>query len=222
MRPIISLISLLISLIIGIYSAPSHNKKLYTKVFPGFLFISLLVEIISVYRNWKHLNTIFIYNIFTVIEFSFYLWLIFEIINKKRAKKIIGFAIGFYFITAAINIFFIQGLHHFHTLTYSLGCLLIVAACIYYFYELFERPHFINLLKEPPFWICTGLMFFYTCSFPIYGLSNLLLSLPKIFIKNIGTFIILLNVFLYTMFTIAFLCKIKVRKSSLSLSSVAS
>jgi hypothetical protein len=72
----------------------------------------------------------------------------------------------------------------------------------------------VNLLRQPAFWICTGLLFFYTCSFPIYGLFNYLNRAPLIIKKNIGVIILLLNVLLYSSFTIAFLCRIRVKNST--------
>jgi hypothetical protein len=98
-------------------------------------------------------------------------------------------------------------------MTYSLGCLLIVAFCIYYFWELFQQSHSITLSREPAFWICSGLLFYYACTFPIYGLTNLLERLPKVIIKNLLLIFDLLNIFLYLSFTIAFLCRVKPRKS---------
>ncbi len=59
---------------------------------------------------------------------------------------------------ALLNIYFVQ-VNVFPPTTYSLGCLLIVGICIYYFYELFHLPSSVNLLREPAFWICTGLLF---------------------------------------------------------------
>jgi hypothetical protein len=55
-------------------------------------------------------------------------------------------------------------------------------------------------------------LFYYTCSFPIFGLLNFLSSNP--IGKNIQIIIILLNVFLYSSFTIAFLCRLRVRNST--------
>jgi hypothetical protein len=101
----------------------------------------------------------------------------------------------------------------FPSISYSLGCLLTVGFCIYYFYELFHLPVYGNLLREPAFWICTGLMFFYICSFPLFGLYKLLYAVSSIIMDNIATILIVMNALLYTLFTTAFLCGIKMKKS---------
>jgi hypothetical protein len=209
-----TLLSIAISIIAGIIANNKRKTDLYIKVFPLFLVLSFLVEMVGDIRNNKGLNTLIIYNFFGVIEFTFYMWMIREIIRVDKVKKILRYLLIIYPLVSLINIFFIQGTNHFASLTYSLGCLLIVLLCIYYFFELFQAPTSVNLTRQPAFWICSGLLFFYCCSFPIFGLSNFLLSLPKVFRRNIITIIILLNVFLYSMFTLAFLCRFRMTKSS--------
>jgi hypothetical protein len=104
----------------------------------------------------------------------------------------------------------------FHTVTYSLGCIIIVALSIYYFFELFQRTSAVNLLRQPAFWICSGLLFYYTCTFPLYGFNNIVTSsLPNPVIQNLFIVFQLLDVLLYLSFTIAFLCRLRVRKSTL-------
>jgi len=194
-----------------------YKRKLntfYLKVFPFFLILTILVEFTGsfIIRVQKQENTTFLYNFFTTFEFGFYIWVIREIIRNNKSKKILFFLMLFYPLVAIINIIFFQGKEGFHTFTYSLGCLLIVGCCIYYFYELFLMPHSVNLLRQPPFWICTALLFFYAFTYPIYGLSNLMMSLPRPILKNIEGIVTYLNVFLYSFFSIAFLCRIRIQK----------
>ncbi len=120
-----------------------------------------------------------------------------------------------YILIAVTNILFIQKIKAFHTVTYAFGCLLIVAACIYYFFELFKIPKSVELKKNPAFWICSGLLFFYCCGFPLFGMFNFLSDISKLIIKNFYNIITILNIFLYTLFTIAFLCRLKIRKYTL-------
>jgi tellurite resistance protein TehA-like permease len=130
-------------------------------------------------------------------------------------KGIIRVTVVLYALAAVSNILFIQKMKTFHTVTYSLGCLLIVLFCIYYFFELFRLPKSVKLKHNPAFWICTGLLFFYCCGFPLYGLINYWSDISKLILKNFDKIITILNIFLYTLFTIAFLC-IRTRKYTLS------
>ncbi len=195
------------------------TREIYLKIFPLFLLISFLVEL-AVYvmieigkSNGKsYAPTYLLYNPFTTLEFVFYFFIIREIIKKKAAKNILLGLMVAYPIMVIINMLFFQGMHKFHSFTYSIGCLLIVGCCIYYFYELFLMPHSVNLLRQPPFWICTALLFFYAFTYPIYGLSSLMSGFSNHLIIIIGRILDSLNFLLYSFFSIAFLCRLRIQK----------
>lgn len=204
---------IVISFLTSIYVYINPDKTYgYLKFFPPFLLASLVVEAYAPYLAFTGKPNIWIYNFFTVIEFSFYLWIINFFISNKRVRKGIKVSTIIYKIIAIINIIFVQKINSFHSVTYSLGCLLIVAACVYYFFELLKFPRSVKLTQIPSFWICSGLLFYYCCSFPLFGFANLIASISKLIVTNLHNIIIILNIFLYTLFTIAFLCRVKIRK----------
>lgn len=193
----------------------SKNSPFYLKIFSAFLFLTLLEEVLALYLNSIGKTNIPLYNFFTAFEFCFYLWIINLVINSSRVKTIIKITIVLYAFLATVNILFIQKIKTFHTVTYSLGCLLIVIFCIYYFLELFRLPKSTSLTTNPAFWICSGLLFFYCCGFPLYGLINYWSNISKLVVTNFDRIFTILNIFLYTLFTIAFLC-VRARKYTLS------
>jgi hypothetical protein len=190
----------------------SKDTPFYLKAFPIFLLVTLAVETVGAYWSSIVKPNLWLYNFFTVVEFCFYLWIISLMINSKRIKKIIRIILIAYPAVALSNIVFIQQMKAFHSITYALGCLLVVIFCISYFLELFKNPKSVKLTNNPAFWICSGLLFFYCCGFPLYGLTNFISGISKLIIKNFLSIIIILNIFLYSLFTIAFLCRLKIRK----------
>ena len=101
----------------------------------------------------------------------------------------------------------------------TLSCIFLILSCFYYFYELFEKPNPIPLLQQPAFWLCTAFMFYFTCTFPIYGLANFIYNIiPQIIRNNIVIFIEILNIFFYSLLSIAFICQSVTKKSSQFLS----
>ena len=116
------------------------NKFPFLKYFTPFLFLTLMAETYGSYLSFIHKTNVWLYNFFSIFEFGFYFFIISLFIRNARMQKIIRISIVIYITSAVINILFIQGMKTFHTITYSLGCLLIVTFCIYYFLELFQLP----------------------------------------------------------------------------------
>lgn len=200
---------------VTVYFGSSSAPK-YLKLFPPFLILTIAVELIGTYLLSIGRFNVSLYNFFTAFEFAFYLYIIKLVITNSVVKKIITYVTILYLLCAVANIVFIQKMKVFHTVTYAFGCLLIVAACVYYFLELFKISQPVKLINNPAFWICSGLLFFYCCGFPLYGMFNFLTGISKLIISNFYNIVLILNVFLYTLFTIAFLCRLKVRKYTLS------
>ncbi|HTI93090.1 MAG TPA: hypothetical protein VL727_20970 [Puia sp.] len=208
--PIAAFITFLASL--TIFLRPSQHEP-WLKVFSVFLFINFLLDSTLDFLAMHALNNVFFGNLVDMFGFSFYLYLVRRIVQGRKAKQVFKYFQLFYILAAVINLFLVQKTVAFNTMTYCLGCLLIVSSSIYYFWELFQLRTSVNLLRQPSFWICSGLLFFYACSFPMQGLLNFINTMPKLIIQNLLIIYILLNSFLYLSFTIAFLCRLKTRKS---------
>ena len=189
-------------------------RKIYLQVFPFFLLITLVIEAFGSYASAHRKNNMYLYNYFSTFEFLFYMWVISRIISSRRMRSLMWIIMGTYAIITVLNILLIVKKTELHVTTYATGCLLIVMFCIYYFLELFRRPKSIQLSRTPEFWICSGLLFFYCCGFPLYALITFWGDLV---IANFVFIITILNSFLYSLFAIAFLCRVNSRKYTLSL-----
>lgn len=185
---------------------------LHLKLFTPYLLITLAVEIIGWRKDKDGIDVSLLFYLFGVLEFVFYFYVFYNIIRTAGAKKVIFALLFIYPVLSLLNIYLLQ-VDVFPSITYSLGCLLTVGICIYYFYELFHLPSSVNLVREPAFWLCTGLMFYYICSFPLFGLYSLLYSTSNIILKNISVILVVMNALLYTLFTVAFLCGARMRKA---------
>lgn len=188
------------------------GSPLYLKLFPVLLVIMLLVEIAGQYVVRQFGTNVPLYNFYTSFELTFFLYLLREMMQGKVIKLVILILVILYPLYCLANIFFIQGVGKWHSNSYVIGNLLIVGLSMYYFFELFKLPKAVNLINEPAFWICSGLLFFYSCSFPFLGLVNFLTYAPDVIKRNFSSILTLLNILQYILYTIAFLCRVKFKK----------
>ena len=216
MVPYFTIICLAITFLIslGLFYQPKADP--YLRLFPYFLFLDMILESLSYYVSIRVKTNLIVSNPLTVFTFCFYFFILRQIVHHPIAKKVILYLLFIYPVIALFNIYFVLKNADFHSVTYSIGCLLVVAICIYYFLELFQQTRMVSLLRQPAFWICSGLLFYSACSFPLYGLNNLVFrNVSYGTIRNLMILFNLLDVFLYSSFIIAFLCRIRVRKSML-------
>jgi hypothetical protein len=191
-----------------------RQAPLYLKLFPPFLIITTCVETIGYYTRIKGINSAPMFNFFTTFEFVFYFCILYSIINLQKIKKVILFCLWLYPVMAIINILFIQGITRMHFYTLNVGAILIVIFCIAYFYQLIKFPKQAYPLREPAFWICCGLLFFYSITLPIMAGMKLLLFRDSFELKLYYILINISNFFLYGLFTLAFICRLRLAEPS--------
>jgi hypothetical protein len=205
---------LIISLLASIFGRIGRVDRVNLRYIPPFLFVNLVVELVANYMSSKNINNIFLYNIEVVFEFSFYLFLLRTLLGQFIKTYILRLIIYFYIIISLINIFFIQGKYHFETYTFILGCLFIISLSIFYYLLLLRYSKSPSLMHEPAFWIATGIFFYHTTMLPIFGIINFMSNVSVSIAKILGVVVELVNILLYILFTIGFLCKIKIPKLS--------
>lgn len=188
------------------------DQPLYLRLFPPNLAFVLITEYVAIQLAYKGQSNITLYNVLSAVETIFYLWVLSQIIMKPSIRKCLRLTVVLFPLVVVLNKYLIQKGSQYHTLTVALGSLLIVIAAIYYFYELFQSDKSVYLTREPSFWIVSGLLFFYSCSFPLFTLINVFYSPSNKTIFNLMYLSSVLNILLYSSFMVAFLCRIKIRK----------
>ncbi len=200
-------IFLLIAVIIG-FLIKTRSAFSYLKTIPCLLLLSLTVELVARYYRVRSMNNLWFVNIYSVIELCYFTFTLYLIINKTFILRLV------YVIASVclIDILFIHGLKTFHTYSYALSVLIIVYLCIYYYYLTFKEAQVVNLLKEPSFWVVTGLLVFYATSLSVTGIFNYIAELPKEMILLARNILLSVNGVFYFILIIAFICQIDTRK----------
>jgi len=204
----------LLAFFISLFVCFRPGTPSYFHLFPLFLLATFLVEGVGIYRGAHDLNNMVLYNIFGSVEYVFYFYVLSHVVQNNRVKSILFCCLFIFPILVIINLGLLQPIRRWSSLTHAIGSFLVVFFCIYYFLELYRSDVKTNFLRESPFWICTGLLFFYACSFPLVVSISLMHELPVFIQVNINRLLIFLNFILYGSFAIAFLCRIQIVTST--------
>ena len=202
--------TLISSIVIGLLLFIQNKKYNYLHTLPLFLIFIYYVELYGVYLTNHSKQNAWLYNYSSVAEVAYYMWLISKMYIQKEYFKIATLLNISIIIISLTNIIFFQGKKGFHSITFGMASIIAISFCIYYYYQLFIFPTTTILYKQTNFWIVTGIMFYYACDFPVFCLNNIYYTKvsAKIWplIYDISN---LISIIFYSLFIIAFLCKIK-------------
>ncbi|MCW3116295.1 MAG: hypothetical protein JWM28_377 [Chitinophagaceae bacterium] len=211
MRFTFDLIILLAAIITGGITFKKSNPP-YIKILPFFLLLIFVVEMYGQFISKAGHNNTWLYNLLSVVEFTYFLYFFLSTATRPSARKILRILLVGFPLLCLVNIFFFQGQHVFHTYTYGLGAILMVLLGVAYFYQLFKASFNVNLPRLPAFWISTAVIFFFTCSVSILGTINYVSVLSEQVIKTSQNLLLTVNSLYYILFIISFICQTNTRK----------
>jgi hypothetical protein len=157
-------------------------------------------------------------NVWGIIEFCFYFFVLREIIINPKIKLVIVIVSAAYALFASFNLIFIQHKVGFNPINFTIGCVITVLVCIYYFVELFQKTETRSLSRSSEFWICTAIFFNAVLSFPTFALESFLEESSKVskatylLYKNMDSIVLVTVILTLILFAIGFLCRIKIRE----------
>jgi len=198
--------TLLISIAAGIYYYNKLSPR-WLRLFPWFLVLSLLFELFAMaYSTYTKKSNHFIINIYTFIQFIFYLFIFYKTFERKLFKFITAWMAiiftGYFFY----NMIFGIGFFIFSAASNTFGSICVIFCCLLYFYLLFQSELNLNFFRIPMFWIATGLLFYFVGNFIYFSLVNYIIKENLDTSGKIYLFIMtILNLILYGLITAGFL-----------------
>ncbi|KAA2240405.1 hypothetical protein F0L74_30080 [Chitinophaga agrisoli] len=206
------IIVIIICLIISLASLLKKDPPRYLPLFTCYILVTLIVECSGWWWSRHGKSNFELYNFYLVLHITYAIYLLRSFLLEGKARRIFSWILLLYPITAMLNIYFIQGPHHFGTYSYIVGAVIVVICSIFYFYQRIKFPGRQNLLREPSFWIATGLLFFNTITVPYLGLLNFIGNLPQYAFKTFANINTITSIILYLLYCISSLCSLNFRK----------
>ncbi len=173
-----------------------------------YLLMNVVVETYGLISKASGKNNYWAYNLSTIVEFTFYYYLFYNATTNLSHKKNIGIIGSITLLFCIVNIFFIQGLNHFHSNSFVLGSLSLIYLSVCYFIQQSDLEEPSNPFTKKMFWITTGVLFFYTGTIFNLGLFEYIHLKNSLLEKQFSILLNCLNSLLYIFYIIAFLfCK---------------
>lgn len=151
-----------------------------------------------------------------IVEYALLSWIISNFIQSELKRRIIIFSV-FILVPLFIimQILFIADNKAFQYLNQLIEAPFICAWTVFYLFEAAKDNEEVNITRNPMFWISLGNLLFYSGSFFSYGFGSFLLSKGSKQAENIYWIARILNILLYIIYFIGFLC---IKKKRLYLS----
>lgn len=199
--------------IISLISLAKKQPPSYLWLFTFYMTLTLIVEAVGWWYSIHSKNNLALYNIYGVVNIVYSIYLVRLFLLEGKAKRIFGWCMLIYPIFPLINLGFVQkSLKQFATYSYIIGAVMIVSCCVCYFYQRIKYPGRDNLLRDPSFWIATGLLFFNSISVPNLGIINFITNIPAYAYKTFFNIYAVINIILYSLYCISSLCSLNFRK----------
>jgi len=152
-----------------------NNKTL--RWFIPFLVMIVSAEFIGLYyQKVLHRSNTWLYNITIPVEYIFYGLIVGGLCRSKNLARFIFVLTGCYTVFAIINILFLQGYTNLASNNLKMGSILMIVISATGLIDIFSSDNHHTLLKNPLFWISTGLLFFNSGEFLYYFFIDILLK----------------------------------------------
>lgn len=157
-----------------------------------------------------------LYHAFQPVEYGLYAMYFFHTLRQPLVRKIIPVSIVLMGVFSVVNALFFQSIWSQNSYSFMLEAALLLVWSVIYFFELYTNFTPQNLRELPEFWVSTGVLFFYAGSFFQMGLHRYLMRVDEPWARQLWVINLLLNILLYSLITVGFLCKTAQKKSYLS------
>lgn len=160
------------------------------------LVIGFFTDALNNYISSEGRSTIYIANIFTLIETQFVVFFFYKILHSPLAKKIIAISAGLFFVFWAI-LYFREGHIHLLESIFAIEAIGIISLSVYYFYEQLKVPDTPFVYMQPRFWVVTAYLIYTAGTFFLFlYLDSLELDLQKKYYLLNSVFLILKTILL--------------------------
>jgi hypothetical protein len=163
--------------------------------------------------NWPYSKSnLWLYNSFLVPQYLLYLAVYYRVIASPLLKRVIVALAVLFTLFAIVNILFIQDIHSINSYTLAFASCIVIFLTVAYFEQLRKQEEVIRLTDHPMVWISLGAFVYHAADLPyLLGLNYLIRTNVALAVALFYIYLAL-NCVMYSLYTIAFLCKPRLHK----------
>jgi hypothetical protein len=206
---------------------------LYTRVYFGLLFITLVSYIISygkkeqhkkwvillmilwfftaaiaifLVKNARFKNNLFVFHLSTPLEFIILAMLFRNVIVNASVKKFLLLSIPFFVALSIFFALFIQTPDTNNSYVIIIESVILLFLCLFFLREILLLQQVTALHRYPMFWICAGILFYFIGNLVIEGMLNYMIRHSMELAKRSYRFGYIFKYFLFILFFIGAFC----------------
>jgi hypothetical protein len=192
------------------------DTPIHHKVFVCLLGVTLLLElyvyvVISII-NKSQGNSWLLYNPFILPEFLVYAFFFYKVLRPGFERKVTRIFFIVYPIVWLLSTIYYGGFESTNIYSILFGSIYVAFASIGYYYQLLKSEKLVKISRDTAFWIVTGLLIFYPCQIPFFGLFRFILKNYRSYIFPLRDVMQCADALMYLLFTYAFFNQWRTRK----------
>lgn len=188
----------------------NNNKRF--GVLSILLISTFLVEIIVLILIKKKIDFTWLYHLFNLLEYCLFSLFLVKSVKSKNIIRAVRLSIFFFILTGFSISFFFYHFKGFPGININIEGFLLSLLCIYILFNL-DVDDNTPILRNSDFWICSGILIFFGCTFFFNGILTKILQIGQDkALKLFGIIHKPLNIILYSFIIIGILCLITKKK----------
>lgn len=150
-----------------------NSKEKTLRVILFYVIYCILNEALSYYlQSTKNENFVILLSTFTIIEYSFFCYFIYQILPKNPARKLVPIAWMCFLSFAFIDFFYVNKMGGFDSFAIGIESIVIIVFCIYYLYLQIKNANDLMIYSTFNFWIIITFLIYFAGTFFLYIMTE--------------------------------------------------
>jgi hypothetical protein len=195
-------------LLIAVISYSIAGKEIYGRIILIYLVLIVVTSIAAIYVLvfLKLRNNLFIFHIFTPIQYLILSLLYSHEIANPGIKRIINYSIPFFIVLSILFSIFVQKLTDTNSIITIIESIGLITWPLLFLKQTLEMQRVRSLLTFPMFWISVGLLFYFVGTLITEGMLDYLIKHDMEIAKKVFLFTYIFKYMLFIMLSIGAWC----------------